>query len=96
MVKGKYEQPDKVWRKSPTKLEECKMYESATPMEEFDWNQINDHKLPLVSKKVFAQGKFEGAFKFMQEQYGAAWNERKAKLEEYRKVDPAAHHKNSK
>ncbi len=58
-------------------------------MEDFDWNQINDRKLPLVSRKVFSQEKFEPALGYMKEHYTATWNERKAKLDEYRKTDPA-------
>ncbi len=87
IVKGKYEKPDKVWRKSPSKLEECKIYESATVMEDFDWNHINEHMLPLVGRNVFTQEKFGAAFGYMLKSYGEAWKKRKGKLDEYRKAD---------
>jgi len=80
IIKTKYENIDKIWRKPPLKIDECKLfYENKKLLEDIEISLSNFNLLPLISKKVFNQEKFENTFKIIYEKYGAKWN--KSKLE---------------
>ncbi len=66
----KYEPLDKIWRKPPVKLEDCRQYESSTILEDFDPSLGAEHFMPLVSKKVFEKADFEASSNVLHELYG--------------------------
>jgi len=66
----KYERIDKIWRKAPIKLEECKLYEICTIMETFNSDNGIDNIMPIISEKVFDKINFQAAIQFMENVYG--------------------------
>lgn len=78
LIKGKYYPLDKVWRKSPTKQEECKIYESVGILEEFDIYSASEHIFPLVSKRALEKQIFEESSNIMADIYGAEISETKS------------------
>ncbi len=79
LINRKYEPIEKVWRKSPTKVEECKLYEQTPVMEDFDLPAPGDSIMPLVSKKVFEKFDFEESCRIMIEAYGKDMKEFKSR-----------------
>lgn len=67
---SKYERIDKIWRKSPAKLEECKMYETCSVMETLNAETGIDYVMPVISRKAFDQVDFRAATEFMERMYG--------------------------
>lgn len=61
IVKGKYEPLDKMWRRTPAELNDCKVYGNTSVMEEWDVEQVNKGQLPCVTKRVFEEGDFRMA-----------------------------------
>eukprot|EP00826_Nyctotherus_ovalis_P002215 TRINITY_DN10423_c0_g2_i2.p2 TRINITY_DN10423_c0_g2~~TRINITY_DN10423_c0_g2_i2.p2 ORF type:complete len:108 (+),score=41.18 TRINITY_DN10423_c0_g2_i2:99-422(+) len=61
IIKAKYEPLDKMWRKTPTELKDCKMYKSTEMMEEWNVEQVNKGQLPCVTRRVFEEGDFKEA-----------------------------------
>ena len=78
LIKGKYFSVDKVWRKSPTKQEECKIYENTGILEDFDINSTSENIFPLVSKRALEKHNFEESSNIIAEIFGAEINEAKS------------------
>ena len=55
----KYDRIDKIWRKSPSNLEECKLYENFAMMETFTPDTGMDYGMPWITNKVFDKIDFE-------------------------------------
>lgn len=79
-MKGKYEFPQKIWRRSPTKLEECKQYNNINFLEDFNVLQINNQMLPLIPKSCFDQSKFDEALKYLKQKFENDWKEREERF----------------
>jgi len=65
----KNEALEKLWRKIPTKPEECKIYMGVQYLEECDPMKLEN--LPLVSKKAFEAKGFEEAREIFLTLYGS-------------------------
>ena len=76
----KYDRIDKIWRKSPSKLEECKLYENFAMMETFTPDTGIDYVMPLISNKVFDQIDFEAATEAVEKMYTEDFKEIKARI----------------
>ena len=62
-MKAKHEvATGKMWRKAPTKIEECsKIYQMAKCLETCEETKLQSNELPLVSVKVFEQFRYTEA-----------------------------------
>lgn len=62
-MKAKHEiTSGKMWRKAPTKLEDCsKIYQMVKCLETCEETKLQSNELPLVSVKVFEQFRYSEA-----------------------------------
>jgi hypothetical protein len=78
-MKQKFENIDKLWRRSPAKMEDQKIYTQSTFFEDTDPNALGVGMFPLISKKVFNNEKFKESSDVFVSIYGSEVKELKVR-----------------